>query len=53
MGLAGLQAAVAALAGDERSLGSGELEVAVLDRLDKGRCFRRLESGEIDGLLQT
>ncbi len=47
----GLKAAVAALAGDERTLGSGELEVAVLDRLDKGRCFRRLESGEIDGLL--
>ncbi len=49
----GLKAAVAALAGDERTLGSGELEVAALDRHDKGRCFRRLESGEIDELLQT
>ncbi len=46
-----LQAAVSALAGDDRSLSSGELEVAVLDRLDGGRCFRRLENGEIDELL--
>ncbi len=44
---AALQAAVSALAGDERSLGAEELEVAVLDRLEDGRCFRRLENGEI------
>ncbi len=47
----GLRAAVSALAGDERRLSSSELEVAVLDRLDSGRCFRRLENGEIDDLL--
>ncbi|MEL7157229.1 MAG: proteasome subunit alpha [Actinomycetota bacterium] len=42
-----LQTAVAALAGDDRTLSADELEVAVLDRLDDGRCFRRLENGEI------
>ncbi len=47
----GLRAAVSALAGDERSLSSPELEVAVLDRLENGRCFRRLENGEIDDLM--
>jgi proteasome alpha subunit len=46
-----LQAAVSALAGPERTLGSAELEVGILDRLDEGRCFRRLENGEIDQLL--
>lgn len=49
----GLKAAAVALAGDDRTLGSNELEVAVLDRLDNGRCFRRLENGEIDELLQA
>ncbi|MEM8925293.1 MAG: proteasome subunit alpha [Actinomycetota bacterium] len=44
---AALKAAVSALAGDDRTLGADELEVAVLDRLDDGRCFRRLENGEI------
>lgn len=47
----GLQAAVSALAGDDRTLGSDALEVAVLDRLEGGRCFRRLENGDIDELL--
>lgn len=48
---AGLRAAASALAGDDRSLDSGALEVAVLDRRDTGRCFRRLENGDIDELL--
>ena len=48
---AGLQAAVSALAGDDRTLDGDALEVAVLDRLDTGRCFRRLENGDIDELL--
>ncbi len=48
---AALKAAVGALAGTERTLGSDELEVAVLDRADGGRCFRRLENGDITELL--
>ncbi|MDH3302231.1 MAG: proteasome subunit alpha [Acidimicrobiia bacterium] len=48
---AGLQAAASALAGDDRTLGGDALEAAVLDRLDAGRCFRRLENGDIDELL--
>ena len=48
---AALRGAVAALAGPERTLSSDELEVAVLDRLDRGRCFRRLTLDEISGLL--
>ncbi|MDH4277315.1 MAG: proteasome subunit alpha [Acidimicrobiia bacterium] len=48
---AGLQAAASALAGDDRTLGSDALEVAVLDRLGAGRCFRRLDNGDIDELL--
>ncbi len=46
-----MKAAVAALAGDDRTLSNDELEVAVLDRLDDGRCFRRLENGDIAALL--
>ncbi len=48
---AGLRAAASAIAGEDRSLDSGALEVAVLDRRDTGRCFRRLENGDIDELL--
>lgn len=48
---AALQAAVNALAGDDRTLSPDELEVGVLDRADNGRCFRRLENGEITALL--
>ncbi len=48
---AALRAAVAALAGDDRTLSADELEVAVLDRLDEGRCFRRLENDEIVAML--
>ena len=46
-----LGVAVAALVGDERTLGPSELEVAVLDRRPDGRCFRRLDNGEISALL--
>jgi proteasome alpha subunit len=45
--------AVSALAGDDRQLGPDALEVGILDRLDEGRCFRRLENGEIGGLLSS
>jgi len=48
---AGLEVAAQSLGGEDRTLGSGELEAAVLDRLDSGRCFRRLQNGEIDSLL--
>jgi len=46
-----LKAAVSALAGDDRTLSPDELEVGVLDRADEGRCFRRLENGDIAALL--
>ncbi len=42
---------VAALAGPDRELPPEQLEVAVIDRLDDGRCFRRIENGEIATLL--
>jgi len=40
-----------ALAGD-RSLSASELEVATLERGDERRCFRRLASDEVAGLLE-
>ncbi len=46
-----LQSTVSALAGEDETLSAEELEVAILDRADKGRCFRRLENGEIETLL--
>lgn len=46
-----LAAAVGALAGPDRELGSDELEVAVLDRHNGRRTFRRIEDEELDGLL--
>lgn len=48
---AALELAASALAGPERTIDDAQLEVAVLDRLDEGRCFRRLENGEITDLL--
>jgi proteasome alpha subunit len=47
---AALRAAVGALAGD-RVLGSGDLEVAVLERGSGRRAFRRIVGDELDGLL--
>jgi proteasome alpha subunit len=46
-----LKLAVGALSGPERTLSADELEVAVLDRSPEGRCFRRLENGDITPLL--
>jgi proteasome alpha subunit len=46
-----LQAAVGALAGPDRSLAPGELEVAVLSRQNGRRAFRRIEAAELAGLL--
>jgi proteasome alpha subunit len=37
--------------GESRSLGSAQLEVAVLERSRPRRSFRRIKSGEIDQLL--
>ncbi len=46
-----LRAAVSALAGPDRTLTSAELEVAVLDRGNGRRAFRRLTDAEIDAAL--
>ncbi len=46
-----LRAAVQALAGSERTLGAGELEVAVLDRNARRRCFRRISRADLAELL--
>ena len=46
-----LQAAVAALAGPDRTLTAGDLEAAVLERTDARRAFRRLEDDEVATLL--
>ena len=48
-----LTAAVGALAGPDRSIAPGELEVAVLDREGERRCFRRLGDDEVAGLIGT
>ncbi len=45
------RAAIAALAGPDRTLAAEDIEFAVLDRLDEGRCFRRLDNVEIAALL--
>ena len=46
-----LRSVAAALAGPERTLASGDLEVAVLARTNGRRAFRRLERDEVTGLL--
>jgi proteasome alpha subunit len=48
-----LGAAVAALAGPDRTLGADELEVAVLSRANGRRAFRRIEGDELVALLPT
>ena len=45
-----LHSAVAALAGPERTLGSADLEVAILERGAVRRCFRRIRDGELADL---
>jgi proteasome alpha subunit len=42
-----LTAAVGALAGPDRALGSGDLEVAVLERDSQRRAFRRIDHAEL------
>jgi proteasome alpha subunit len=46
-----LRASVAALAGPDRTLGPGDLEVAVLAEGNGRRAFRRLADDELDALL--
>ncbi|MFM7062166.1 MAG: proteasome subunit alpha [Actinomycetes bacterium] len=46
-----LRAAVGALAGPDRSLTAAELEVAVLDRGNGRRAFRRIDDDEVTSLL--
>jgi proteasome alpha subunit len=46
-----LGASVQALAGSERHLGAGELEVAVLDRRNGRRAFRRILEHEVEEVL--
>ncbi len=48
---AALRAAVSALAGPERVLGSGELEVASLARVDRRRRFERIDPAAVQNLL--
>lgn len=50
---AAVKAAIAALAGPERTLTSKDLEVAVLDRRLDRRAFRRIEDDELDQLLAS
>ena len=48
-----LSAAVGALAGPERVLAPDELEVAVLERTDRRRAFRRVDDAELASLLPS
>ncbi|HEX8771369.1 MAG TPA: proteasome subunit alpha [Acidimicrobiales bacterium] len=48
---AALRDAVAALAGPERTLGADDLEVAVLDRTQERRAFRRIIGDELTSIL--
>ena len=48
---AALRAAVKALAGPERTLGGGDLEVAHLARSNGRRAFKRIVDGELEQLL--
>jgi proteasome alpha subunit len=46
-----LKSAIAALSGTDRKLSHEELEVAVLERNGRRRCFRRIEDSEIKSLV--
>jgi proteasome alpha subunit len=48
---AALKAATAALAGPDRNLAAGDLEVAILSRANGRRAFRRVLNGELAQLL--
>ena len=45
-----LKGAIAALSGPDRKLSHEELEVAVLERNGRRRCFRRIEDSEVKSL---
>jgi proteasome alpha subunit len=49
--VAAVKAATTALAGPERTLGAGDLEVAILSRGNGRRTFRRIDEGELAQLL--
>jgi proteasome alpha subunit len=46
-----IRVAVAALSGPDRTLSAGELEVAVLERGQVRRCFRRIEGAELGAVI--
>jgi proteasome alpha subunit len=48
---AALKLAVSALAGPERTLSADDLEVAMLERSNARRCFRRLDDTQVAALL--
>jgi proteasome alpha subunit len=48
-----LKVAASALGGPERTLAVADLEVAVLDRTNRRRAFRRIEDDETAGLMAT
>jgi proteasome alpha subunit len=48
-----VKSATGALAGPERTLAAKDLEVAVLDRRQDRRAFRRIEDAELEPLLQA
>ena len=50
---AALHAAVRALAGPDRTLGAGELEVAALSRGNGRRAFERIEDAQLEALLPS
>lgn len=49
----GLRAAVGALAGDDRALSAGDLEVAVLSRTNGRRAFRRIDQASVATMLEA
>jgi proteasome alpha subunit len=48
---AALGACIGALAGPDRTIGAGELEVAVLERTAERRAFRRIDGAELEALV--
>ena len=48
-----LRVAAGALAGPDRTLVAGDLEVALLDRAGTRRCFRRLDDDDVAGYLTS
>ena len=46
-----MKLAVGALAGPDRTLGADDLEVAMLERSNARRCFRRLDDTAVAALL--